>query len=63
MICFSTDDMPDQVVLKDKDPKVYKAKRERLYGDERFARPGTVCNQSVFLFFSFCSYTQQMDNS
>ncbi|XP_072036503.1 uncharacterized protein [Amphiura filiformis] len=33
------DDYPDQVVLKEKDPKAYKAKREKLYGDERFARP------------------------
>ena len=31
---------PDQIGLKEKDPKVYKAKREKLYGDERFARPG-----------------------
>ncbi|XP_071840228.1 MORN repeat-containing protein 1-like isoform X2 [Apostichopus japonicus] len=32
---------PDQVNFdKIKDPKITKAKRERLYGDERFARPG-----------------------
>ncbi|XP_022090090.1 junctophilin-2-like isoform X2 [Acanthaster planci] len=34
------DDMPiDATMLEKRDPKAYKIKREKMYGDERFARP------------------------
>ncbi|XP_038077831.1 MORN repeat-containing protein 1-like isoform X2 [Patiria miniata] len=36
----TVDDMPiDATLLEKRDPKAYKIKREKLYGDERFARP------------------------
>ncbi|XP_033642211.1 MORN repeat-containing protein 1-like isoform X1 [Asterias rubens] len=34
-----SDDLPDANMLEKRDPKAYKIKREKMYGDERFARP------------------------
>ncbi|XP_033642213.1 MORN repeat-containing protein 1-like isoform X2 [Asterias rubens] len=35
----NVDDLPDANMLEKRDPKAYKIKREKMYGDERFARP------------------------
>ncbi len=42
------DDLPDATMLEKRDPKAYKIKREKMYGDERFARPGKDDTRSAY---------------